>query len=161
MGFSFLKKLFGNSAEEKVLTESPEAVDNAVASEAVDTDSAEQPEANPADSKGHGRNRRHHQRRQEMGNARTEDGGEMDPSASIEQLQEFVRYVAAALVDNPEALSLDVVEKDRLTVIRVRCEKSDIGKIVGKSGKTISAVRALVSGVSGRYGQRVTVDVLD
>ena len=80
---------------------------------------------------------------------------------SLEGLKAFVQYVAAALVDNPDQVAISAIEKDRLTVIQISCVKSDIGKLVGKSGKTIAAIRSLVSGASGRIGLRVTVDVLD
>ena len=87
--------------------------------------------------------------------------GVSDSKVTKEGLEDFVAFVSRSLVDNPEAVQVSTLEKDRLSVIQIRCEKRDIGKIVGKSGKTISAIRALLSGVSGRYGQRVTVDVLD
>lgn len=80
---------------------------------------------------------------------------------SIESLEALVFYIVKALVDNPGAVELESVEKNRMTVIQIRCEKKDIGKIIGKSGKTIGAVRALVAGAAGRMGIRATVDVLD
>ncbi|NMA42461.1 MAG: KH domain-containing protein [Oligosphaeraceae bacterium] len=76
-------------------------------------------------------------------------------------MEAFVEYVVKALVDAPEKVSLESVEKERITIIQVRCEKSDIGKIIGKSGKTIAAIRSLVSSAAGRSGLRVSVDVLD
>ena len=79
----------------------------------------------------------------------------------LEGLKSFVQYVAAALVDNPDQIAISSIEKDRLTVIQISCVKSDIGKLVGKSGKTIAAIRALVNGASGRLGMHVTVDILE
>lgn len=76
-------------------------------------------------------------------------------------LQEFVGYVVKNLVDFPDQVTLDTVEKNRLNIIRIHCAKTDIGKIIGKSGKTISALRLLVQNAAGRGGNRVTVDVLD
>ncbi len=156
MAFSFLKKLFGNSMPAEELPNEAEtpAVPAPPDMEALDASHpGEEEQGGRGRRRGRGRGRR---RRPEQPEEIEEEAG-----VSLDQLQEFVLFVAAALVDFPDALALDVVEKDHLTVIRVRCEKSDIGKIVGKSGKTISAIRALLSGVSGRYGQRVTVDVLD
>ncbi len=82
-------------------------------------------------------------------------------AVSMSGLEAFVLYVVQALVDEPDQVTLQTVEKNRINVIQIRCEKKDIGKIIGKSGKTISAIRALVSGAAGRTGLRVTVDVLD
>ena len=82
-------------------------------------------------------------------------------SSDIQGLEGFVEYVAKHLVDNPDAVSVATIEKERISVIQIRCEKKDIGKIIGKSGKTIAAIRMLVSGAGGRMGLRMTVDVLD
>lgn len=81
--------------------------------------------------------------------------------ADLHGLEQFVEYVARNLVDNQDAVSISTVEKGRVSVIQIRCEKKDIGKIIGKTGKTIAAIRLLVSGAGGRMGLRVTVDVLD
>ena len=87
--------------------------------------------------------------------------GVSDSKVTKEGLEDFVAFVSRSLVDNPEAVQVSMLEKDRLSVIQIRCEKRDIGKIVGKSGKTIAAIRLLVSGAGGRIGLRMTVEVLD
>ena len=87
--------------------------------------------------------------------------GVSDSKVTKEGLEDFVAYVSRSLVDNPEAVQVSTLEKDRLSVIQIRCEKRDIGKIVGKSGKTIAAIRLLVSGAGGRIGLRMTLEVLD
>lgn len=79
----------------------------------------------------------------------------------IRELESFVIYVAKNLVDNAEAVTVSTVDKERISVIQIRCEKKDIGKIIGKNGKTIAAIRLLVNGAGGRMGLRMTVDVLD
>jgi predicted RNA-binding protein YlqC (UPF0109 family) len=76
-------------------------------------------------------------------------------------MEKFVSYVVCSLVDKPEQVSLTRNVKGDLTVIQVHCFKKDIGKVIGKSGKTISALRVLVSSASARSGQRMTVDVMD
>ena len=87
--------------------------------------------------------------------------GVLDSKVTKEGLEDFVSFVSRSLVDNPEAVQVSTLEKDRLSVIQIRCEKRDIGKIVGKSGKTIAAIRTLLSGAGGRIGLRMTVEVLD
>lgn len=80
---------------------------------------------------------------------------------SLRELESFVDYVVKALVDNPDEVKLSVVETGEGATIQVRCSKEDIGKIVGKRGKTIMAIRSLVSGAAGRQRKRVSVDVMD
>jgi len=81
--------------------------------------------------------------------------------ATTADIEEFVRYVVQALVDNPAEISLETVEKGRSTTINIRCAKPDTGKIIGRSGKTISAIRALAAGAAGKAGRKVAVEVLD
>ena len=80
---------------------------------------------------------------------------------SLGDLESFVEYVVKTLVDKPEEVKITTVEKDEGAVIQVSCCKEDIGKIVGKRGKTIMAIRSLVSGAAGRQRKRVSVDVMD
>lgn len=80
----------------------------------------------------------------------------------IRKMESFVEYVVKSLVDNPDQVEIASVDGEEGAVtIQVRCCKEDIGKIVGKRGKTIMAIRSLVSGAAGRQHKRVSVDVLD
>lgn len=81
--------------------------------------------------------------------------------ANFEALQKFVQYMVCSLVDHPEEVTLTTAEKGDLTIIQIHCVKKDIGKVIGKSGKTISALRTLVVSAAGHARQRVTVDVMD
>ena len=80
---------------------------------------------------------------------------------SLRELESFVDYVVKSLVDNPDEVTLSTVENSEGATIQIRCSKEDIGKIVGKRGKTIMAIRSLVSGAAGRQRKRVSVEVLD
>jgi uncharacterized protein len=82
-------------------------------------------------------------------------------AAAGEGIEGFVLYVIRALVDNPDSVRVATAETERATVLTVSCEKKDIGKIIGKNGKTIAAIRALANGAGGRMGKRVNVEVQD
>ena len=82
-------------------------------------------------------------------------------SGSLRELEAFVDYVVKSLVDNPGEVNISTVETNEGATIQIRCSKEDIGKIVGKRGKTIMAIRSLVSGAAGRQRKRVSVDVMD
>lgn len=76
-------------------------------------------------------------------------------------LEGFVEYVVRALVDSPDHVRISTEDNANNTVIRIDCKKEDIGKIVGKKGKTIMAIRSLVRGAAGKMNKVVTVEVND
>ncbi len=75
----------------------------------------------------------------------------------------FVEYVVKALVDYPDEVSVSTVPgKDgNGKMIKIVCRPGDRGKIIGKKGKTIMALRALVTGAAGRAQERFAVEVMD
>ena len=83
-----------------------------------------------------------------------------DPS-SQQNLEEFVLYVSKKLVDYPDEVKVRTASAENGSVIQITCRPGDRGKIIGKNGKTIMALRALVSGAAGRTKGRVNVEVLD
>jgi hypothetical protein len=83
------------------------------------------------------------------------------PGGSEPPVTAFVEYVAKALVDQPESVQVSAMARGKDITLQIRCEKRDIGKIIGKNGKTIAAIRALTNGAAGRTGQHVSVEVLD
>lgn len=87
--------------------------------------------------------------------------GGASAGGSLRDLEGFVSYVVCALVDTPEEVKVRTEETEEGCSIQITCKKEDIGKIVGKRGKTIMAIRSLVSGVAGRQRKRVSVEVLD
>ncbi len=88
-------------------------------------------------------------------------GSAAPESSGLSDLEHFVDYVVRALVDEPDEVGVTSVPEEKFTVIQVTCAKDDIGKIIGKNGKTISAIRALVNGAGKRFEQELTVEVKD
>ena len=76
-------------------------------------------------------------------------------------LEGFVSYVVQSLVDNPSAVRVRTADEEQQTTFHIECEKRDIGKVIGKNGKTIGAIRALANGAAGRQGKKVNVEVVD
>ena len=83
-----------------------------------------------------------------------------DPS-SQRNLEDFVLYVSKKLVDYPDEVKVRTASAETGSVIQITCRPGARGKIIGKNGKTIMALRALVSGAAGRTKGRVSVEVLD
>ncbi len=88
---------------------------------------------------------------------------EAQSSATSQQdLEGFVVFVVRSLVDNPDSVVVERVEEDNGTLLQISCDKSDIGKVIGKSGRTIGAIRSLVSDASVHTNDRkVRVEVKD
>jgi hypothetical protein len=83
------------------------------------------------------------------------------PTGGEEDLANFVKYVVCNLVDKPKVVDVKFESTDRALNIKIFCEKGDIGKIIGKNGKTIEAIRSLVNGAAGRLKKRANVEVAD
>ena len=80
---------------------------------------------------------------------------------SIENILEFVEFVVKSLVDAPEEVKISLVDNQKEQIVNICCKKEDIGKIIGKNGKTIMSIRSLVTGAASRINKQVNVEVLD
>ncbi len=76
-------------------------------------------------------------------------------------MKEFVKQIVSEIVDNPGAVQMTTLEGEKTSIVEMRCEQKDIGKIIGKSGKTITAIRILASSVAARQGRRAVVEVVE
>jgi predicted RNA-binding protein YlqC (UPF0109 family) len=75
-------------------------------------------------------------------------------------VHELVEYLARSLVDDPEAVTVEEVDAGRMTIYEVTVAEDDVGKLIGRQGKVIRAVRSVVKAAATRQGRRVDVDVL-
>jgi predicted RNA-binding protein YlqC (UPF0109 family) len=82
-------------------------------------------------------------------------------AVSLQDLEGFVEFVAKSLVDFPDELKVCSESTADGKMIKIICLASDRGKIIGKKGKTIMALRALVAGAAGRTRERISVEVPD
>lgn len=76
-------------------------------------------------------------------------------------MREFLEYIAKQLVDHPDAVSLTEEEKEGRTVFKLKVGEADVGKIIGKKGRTAQAMRVLLSAVAAKNGKRAILEVLD
>jgi uncharacterized protein len=76
-------------------------------------------------------------------------------------MQEFLEYVVKGLVQHPDAVSVTPVERGGLTVYELRLEPSDVGKIIGRQGMTINAIRSLLLAGSAKKGLRCSVEIVE
>jgi len=75
-------------------------------------------------------------------------------------MRDMVEFIAKALVDHPEAVHVRQIEGERAIVIEVKVAPDDIGKIIGKQGRIVNALRTVVKAATVRTGKRVTVEIL-
>ncbi|HUW68653.1 MAG TPA: KH domain-containing protein [bacterium] len=75
--------------------------------------------------------------------------------------RDFIEYVAKSLVDDPAAVSVNIVETDDGTVIELRVAADDVGKVIGKRGRIAKAIRTLLSAAATRGGKDVKLQILD
>jgi predicted RNA-binding protein YlqC (UPF0109 family) len=76
-------------------------------------------------------------------------------------VDELVREIARALVDEPEAVDVQSVDRDDNTVLRLRVAPGDVGKVIGKQGRTARSVRTILGAVSMKLHHRYTLDILE
>lgn len=74
-------------------------------------------------------------------------------------VKELVAYVAKSLVDNPEEVDVRVLEGDKTVLVELRVSKDDIGKIIGRQGRTVRALRTVVASTSTRLQKRVSLEL--
>jgi hypothetical protein len=76
-------------------------------------------------------------------------------------MQEFLEFVVKGLVEHPEAATVTPVAKDALTVYELRLHPDDVGRIIGRKGMTINAIRSLLLAGSARKGLRCTLEIVE
>ena len=75
-------------------------------------------------------------------------------------VKELVEFIARALVDDPSQVRVDEVDDEKGTVLELRVAPADMGKVIGKQGRTAKAIRTLVKAAATREGKRVTVEIV-
>jgi len=77
-------------------------------------------------------------------------------------MKEFIEYIAKQLVDNPEGVAIDEkVDEDKKILLSLKVNQTDIGKVIGKQGRTAQAMRVLLTAVAAKHGKRAVLEILD
>ena len=76
-------------------------------------------------------------------------------------MKELIEYIVRILVDYPEQVQITEVDGEKTAIFELRCNKEDIGKIIGKSGKTVGAIRTLLSTAAAKEGRRALLEIVD
>jgi predicted RNA-binding protein YlqC (UPF0109 family) len=76
-------------------------------------------------------------------------------------MKELIEYIAKALVDYPEQVSVNVLEGSQATVLELSVAKVDLGKIIGKQGRTAKAIRIILGAASAKIRKRAMLEIVE
>jgi predicted RNA-binding protein YlqC (UPF0109 family) len=76
-------------------------------------------------------------------------------------IQELILYIVQAIVDNPDEVSVAAIEGAQTEVLELTVANSDLGKVIGKKGRNIQAIRTILSAVSAKINKRVVLELID
>ncbi|WP_213182446.1 KH domain-containing protein [Desulfosarcina cetonica] len=76
-------------------------------------------------------------------------------------MKELVTYIAQSLVDKPEQVTVAEVEGNQTTVLELTVAKEDLGKVIGKQGRTAQAMRTILSAVSSKIRKRTVLEIIE
>ena len=74
-------------------------------------------------------------------------------------MKELIEYIAKALVDNPDAVRVNEIEGEKASVIELSVAKEDLGKVIGKQGRTAMAIRTILSAASAKINKRSVLEI--
>jgi hypothetical protein len=82
-------------------------------------------------------------------------------TTEVTVMRELVEIMAKALVDNPDQLEVSEITGSDTLVIELRPAREDIGKIIGKKGRNVQAMRTLLNAAAGKLRKRVVLEIID
>jgi hypothetical protein len=82
-------------------------------------------------------------------------------SAGQISLKELIDYLARALVDQPDEVHVSEISGEQTVVLELRVAKEDLGKVIGKQGRTVKAMRSLLSAASAKLRKRAELEILE
>lgn len=76
-------------------------------------------------------------------------------------MKELIQYIAQALVDSPDLVSVDEIEGNQTSVLELKVAKEDLGKVIGKQGRTARALRTVLSAASAKVKKRAVLEIIE
>jgi uncharacterized protein len=78
-----------------------------------------------------------------------------------EPMRELIEYIAKSLVDKPESVSVRETEGEKTTIIELRVAQEDLGKVIGKQGRTARSMRTILNAAGTKLGKRCVLEILE
>jgi uncharacterized protein len=76
-------------------------------------------------------------------------------------MKELIEQIAKALVDNPEEVTVRPIEGEQTTVLELRVAQSDLGKVIGKQGRTAKSIRTILNAAASRTNRKVVLEIIE
>ena len=83
------------------------------------------------------------------------------PPLQIKVVKEFLEFVIRQLVEFPDEMMLTEIPGGKTVIFKLQLRQSDVGRVIGRNGQTIQAIRALLSSSAARHGQRATIEIVE
>jgi len=85
----------------------------------------------------------------------------MATPGSTDSIKDLIEFIARALVDRPDQVKVSEVEGERTSVIELTVAKEDLGKVIGKQGRTARAIRTILSAASTKIRKRSVLEIIE
>jgi hypothetical protein len=79
----------------------------------------------------------------------------------VPTVKDLIKYISQSLVDNPEKVEVTEVIGEQTSVIELRVAKEDLGKVIGKQGRTAQAIRTIMSATSAKEHKRAVLEIIE
>jgi len=76
-------------------------------------------------------------------------------------MKELIAYIAKAIVNSPNDVQVQEIEGEKTTIIELRVAPDDMGKVIGKQGKTARAIRSILSAAAARHNKKAVLEILE
>ena len=76
-------------------------------------------------------------------------------------MKDLIKRIVQTMVDNPEEVEVSEIEGDRISVLELRVAKTDIGKVIGKKGRNVRAIRTILSAASAKAKKHTALEILE
>jgi uncharacterized protein len=80
---------------------------------------------------------------------------------SFATVKQFLEFIIRQLVEFPDEMMLSEIPSGKTTIFKVQLRQTDVGRIIGRNGQTIQAIRALLASSAARHGQRATLEIVE
>jgi hypothetical protein len=79
----------------------------------------------------------------------------------MKELKELIEYIVKALVDNPEKVEVKEIAGEKSIIYELKVGEGDLGKVIGKEGRTANAVRTIITAAAMKQGKRTVLEILE